>query len=426
MRGTALVFLLLISAGAFAQSNIGIGLARGGPALRWANTNGVQFQLQCSSSVLPENWEVLASVTGDAKELRWKDDSLPAERSFYRWKIENPQTRTHKLQTALNGARSTAGAKGAMAAVLTTNGLWVGTSGVSDSVTRSQVEPQMRFGIGSISKTLVAATVLQLAEEGKLSLEDRLKQWLPELPNITNTITIRQLLDHTSGVYDYFDSSDWYDDASADPGKVVTTLELLKFVQPPYFSPGTAFHYSNTGYLLLGLIIEKATGRSVLEEYQTRFFRPLRLRSFSISPAESPTGDVIHPYGNFYNGFKNEVDISAVPRESYYSAVWVAGGLFASIEDVARWAEALWSGWLHSPEMFAEMIHWNPVGGAEKYGLGVWSESTAKGEFYVHSGHVPGYRTFAGYSPVRRTTVVLFMNSDAEVRTGWRALVNAL
>jgi D-alanyl-D-alanine carboxypeptidase len=371
-------------------------------------------------------WETVAYVTGDPQELRWTDESAPGEGSFYRWRIEDPQARTHRLQAALNRARLTAGARGAIAAVLTTNGLWVGTSGVSDSTTRAQVEPQMRFGIGSISKTFVAATVLQLVEEGRLSLDDPLRNWLPDIAHITNTISIRQLLDHTSGVYDYFDSWDWYYDAIERPERAITTEELLEYSEPGYFPPGTGFHYSNTGYLLLGMIIEKATGRTVLEEYKARFIQPLRLQSVYLSPVEPATGELIHAHGNFYNGFKNEVDISAIPGNSYYSAVWVAGGLFATIEDVARWVEALGSGSLHSPQTFAEMIRWNPVGGSEKYGLGVWSESTPKGEFYVHSGHVPGYRTFAGYSPALETTLVLFINSDAAIRPGWLALVNAL
>lgn len=397
-----------------------------GPALQWPNTNGVQFQLLRSSTLFPAEWNALTDLTGDGKELRWTDESAGGANQFYRWRIERPESRSHKFQTALNSARSMAGARGAIAAILSTNGIWIGTSGVSDSTSRAQVEPQMRFGIGSITKTFVAATILQLADEKRLSLDDPLARWVPEVPKVTNTITIRQLLDHTSGVYDFFDSSEWYDRVVANPGDRITTAQVLRYIDKPYFPPGTAFHYSNTGYLLLGLVIEHASGRELMEEFRERFFRPLGLRSFYLAPGEQSTGELIHPHGNFYNGFKSEVDIASVPGDAYFSSGWSAGALFGIIQDIARWAEALWSGSLHSPAMFAEMIRWNPVSGAEKYGLGVWSESTSKGEFYVHSGHVPGYRTFAGYSPSRKTTVVLFMNSDSPVRPGWLSLVNAL
>jgi hypothetical protein len=248
------------------------------PFLSWSNTNGLEFQLLRSAN-LPGEWDSIVRLTGDAREIRWLDESNAPGQSFYRWEIEDPDARVHKLQSALNRACRAAAVPGAVAAVITTNGIWVGTSGVSDKAIGTQIEPQMRFGIGSLSKSMVAATILQLEDEGRLSIEDPLKKWVHDFPHVTNTITLRQLLNHTSGVYDLTDSWDWYHDTIANPGQRFTVEELWKYIQEPYFAPGTAFHYSNTGYIILGLVIEAVTGRRVTEEYRRRFIEPLGLTS---------------------------------------------------------------------------------------------------------------------------------------------------
>lgn len=418
-------FLLTPLAGAAEAGSIQINWHQGHPRLRWNNTNGSVFQLLGSPQLEGSQETRAVILTGDARELRWVDESAASAQRFYRWQIVNDAPSVRRWQTTLNQVRTAAAVTGAAAAILTTNGMWVGTSGYSDRITRAQIEPQMRFCMGSISKSFVAATLLQLAEEGRLTLEDSLGKWLPDFPQVPRAITLRQVLDHTSGLYDFVDSQQWERRSLSRPGDPVTLDELFGYIGEPYFAPGTAFHYSNTGYLLLGLVIEKAAGRSVMEAYRERFIEPLGLSSIYLRNVESPTGESPHPY-SYFNPSGNERDMSSTPDTAYFSSAWTAGGLFASIEDLARWTHALWSGSLLSAKSYQEMITWNPVGGAEKYGLAVWSQSTSRGEFYVHSGHVPGFRSYAGYSPSLKATVVLCFNSDHLIQESWLRLVSEL
>jgi D-alanyl-D-alanine carboxypeptidase len=283
----------------------------------------------------------------------------------------------------------------------------------------------MRFGIGSLSKSFVAAAILQLRDEGKLSLEDTVGQWLPALPNVTNTITIRQLLNHTSGLYNYTENQDWLNSMIEDPDHRYAVLDVFSYVGKPYASPGKVYHYSNTGYLLLGLIIEAASGQSLMTEYRKRFLAPLNLRSAYLEAVEPPTGELPHYYSGF-NPSRNLEDISSISRLTYYSQNWAAGAIFANVGDAVRWFHALWSGSLLSAEALQDMTRWTSVSGTTRYGMAVLSLSTSRGEFYAHEGHVPGFHTFAGYSPSLKTTVVLFFNGDNEIEASWRQLIAAL
>jgi len=408
-----------------AQGSLQLDFREGRPRLRWDNANGTTFQLLSSTDVTDRANAGVVTITSDAREVRWLDESADSSQRFYRWRISADAPSARPWQTTLNRIRTTAAVTGAAAAIITTNGLWVGTSGYAVRTPRAQTEPQMRFCMGSLSKSFVAATLLQLAEEGKLTLDDPVKKWLPDVPQVPNTITLRQTLDHTSGIYDYIASQPWEQRVLTRPADPLTLEELLGYVGEPYFAPGTAFHYSNTGYLLLGLIIEKVTRRSVMEEYRARFLEPLGLSSIYLANVDRPTGEVMHPY-SYFNPSGTETDLSTIPQTAYFSCAWTAGALFASVEDIARWTHALWNGSLHSPGSYQEMTAWNPVGGAEKYGLAVWSQETGRGEFYVHSGHVPGYRCYAGYSPSLKATVVLCFNSDHFIQESWLQLVNEL
>ncbi|MCW5559810.1 MAG: beta-lactamase family protein [Verrucomicrobiae bacterium] len=422
--GLATLLLPLLASAAEAGS-IQIAWHQGHPRLRWNNTTGSAFQLWSSPELAGSQESHAVFITSDAREVRWVDESPDPAQRFYRWQTANEAPAANQWQAALNQIRTTAVVAGATAAIITSNGVWVGTSGYADRVARTQTEPQMRFCVGGISKSFAAATLLQLAEEGRLSLDDPLKKWLPDFLHVPNTITLRQVLDHTSGIYDYFDSADWEQRMLARPGDPLTLEELFAYVGDPYFSPGIAFHYSSTGYLLLGLVIEKVTGHRVMEEYRQRFIKPLGLSSIYMRQAEPATGDSPHPY-SYFNPSGTEKDISSTPDAAYFSCIGAAGGLFSSVEDIARWTHALWSGSLLSPRSYREMIAWNPVGGDEKYGFAVWSQDTDRGEFYVHSGHVPGYRVFAGYSPTLNATVVLAFNSDHFILESWLRLVSEL
>src|SRR3954468_6637644 len=184
-----------------------------------------------------------------------------------------------KLQHALDAVVSS-GAPGAIALVRDGRRSLRLVSGYENLATRRPMRPRDRFRVGSVTKTFVATVVLQLAGEGRLALEDTVERWLPGLVPGGANITIRQLLNHTSGLGDYADDA-FVRRVLEDPGRVWAPKELIAVgtSHPPPFGPGAGLAYSSTGYIVLGLIVEKATGNQLSTELRRRIFAPLRLRS---------------------------------------------------------------------------------------------------------------------------------------------------
>ena len=178
------------------------------------------------------------------------------------------------LQSTLDAGVIEHGGQGYTFAVILPDGQrWVGVTGVSHGTTR--VTPEMQFAAGSITKTWTATTIMQLAEEGVLSLDDPVCEWLPGIPKVDCLITLRQLLNHTSGVHNYIDhpaywkSTLWDEpDRSWTPGEALATYLL-----EPYFAPGAAWHYSNSGYVLLRMIIMEATRSDIATGLSESFLR---------------------------------------------------------------------------------------------------------------------------------------------------------
>ena len=167
---------------------------------------------------------------------------------------------------------------------------WVGVSGVSHG--NIPIKPETVFNAGSITKNFVAALILKLAEEGMLSLDDPLHKWLPDSQNIDNTITIRQLLNHTSGI-PAIKGRSFVRPILKNPKKYWTPKEvIITFVHKSQFPKGTGWHYSNAGYILLGMIIEKATGSKVSTELRKRFWNPLGLDSTFFAVEEVLPGNM--------------------------------------------------------------------------------------------------------------------------------------
>ena len=248
------------------------------------------------------------------------------------------------LQAALDIARTLTGGTGVSAAVVVEGeGRWAGASGRSGS--GRPLHTRMVFDVGSVGKNLVAALVLQLAEEGRLDLDDPVHRWLPPYPNVDPDISIRQLLDHTSGVFDFVEhpqspfrvpfESIAFDEATSPEAT------LRELVSEPYFPPGTGWHYSTTNYLLLRLIVEETTGSTVRAEIQERFLHPLALDQTVVMDEESVSLDgheAARPW------FDTDGD-GALDDISSRGRAWMAGRspamVFASADDLARWTQAL-------------------------------------------------------------------------------------
>ena len=176
--------------------------------------------------------------------------------------ISEDRSLDQRLQIVLDKGIKKFNIRGVSAAIVfNIDSIWVGTSGVSHDTVL--MKPDMLFSIGSITKNFVAALTLKLVEEGTLSLEDKLSEWLPPYPYIDSDITIRQLLNHTSGIYMFWNNDDLWDALKEDRNRIWTPEEVLEYIKEPHFPAGESWRYSNTNYLLMGMIIEKATGNNL-------------------------------------------------------------------------------------------------------------------------------------------------------------------
>jgi D-alanyl-D-alanine carboxypeptidase len=242
----------------------------------------------------------------------------------------------------------------------------------------------------------VATLVLQLVAEGKLRLDDTVERWLPGVLPTSQGITIRQLLNHTSGLYDYTDA------LLTGPADVLNIrwrtwgpkeLVQLATAQPPLFEPGAQWSYSNTNYILLGLVAQRVTGRQYGAEVERRIIRPLNLRDTSL-PGTSPVIRGPHAHGylpTIVDGQVLPVDIT----EFNPSAAWAAGEIISTAADLNRFFAALAGGRLLGEAELREMI--TPAAPAEDYGFGLVRQVLACGvTVYGHDGDFPGYSSWSG------------------------------
>jgi D-alanyl-D-alanine carboxypeptidase len=336
------------------------------------------------------------------------------------------------LQKALDEARSSRqGAPALQAAVVFPDGsIWTGQSGVAIRSPSTAVARETLFSVGSISKTFVAALTLRLVERGTIGLDDLLSMYVPDYPNAGH-ITVRQLLSHTSGLRDLFTSPGMAADILADPDRVWTAQEVLARIGKPYFSPGKGWRYSNTNYVLMGLVIEKATGRTVAEQVREEFLEPLGLNHTFLQSEEKPAGMLSHGYSTKGKANTRAIDSATdmIPYNSEVTACGPAGAYASTADDLARWGSALYSGAVISHSSLAAMADVSistqfkarPYGlGFEKWGLsGKWT--------WGHLGALDGYAASLKYLPDLHVTIVVLANSDgAKPTTASGALLAAL
>ena len=274
------------------------------------------------------------------------------------------------------------------------------TSGVADVTNGSPVRPGSRFRIGSMTKTFTATVVLQLVGERRVALDAPVERYLPGVVgghgNDGRAITVRQLLQHTSGVPDYLTYLT-PQDVLKDPlaHHDVRDLVDIALAHPPTFRPGTGWRYSNTGYLLAGMLIESVTGHSYGEEVDRRIIRPLGLRATS-APGDASAIPGPHPRGYVRPGEDAPLrDITAINP----SIAGPAGELISSGADLNRFLGALVSGRLLRPAQRREMMTTRPTGGPDgrAYGLGLESRPLPCGGLYWgHTGDIPGFETAGG------------------------------
>ena len=316
------------------------------------------------------------------------------------------------LQYVIDADRAAFNVPGVSAAVIFDDGsTWSGVSGRSFVSPDQPVARDTPFVVGSITKTFVASLIIELRDDGLLSLDDALSNWLPDYPNASN-ITIRQLLSHTSGVFDYFNHTKYAEEVYAHPGRAWTPSEILgTFPHAPYFAPGTDYHYSNTNYVLLGLVAEAVGGAPIGDQLRSRFWNPFDLDETHIQSEGAPPANSARGYWWANGRYVDKGDSSGYrPTRSAATVAWSVGDVVASARDVADWADALYGGQVLDPDSLAEMTDWEANPGNGHYGLGTRVREYDGRVMYGHTGSLRGYTAVMWHVPSEDVTFVVLTN----------------
>ncbi|MEJ2504348.1 MAG: serine hydrolase [Gemmatimonadota bacterium] len=275
--------------------------------------------------------------------------------------------------------------------------VWTGVAGVSHA--NVPITPATAFAAGSITKVFTAVTLLRLAEEGRVSLDDSLHSWLPAYPNTDPDITLRQLLSHTSGLSDFTDPDGWFAALLVDPGRQWDLEEYyVETIREPYFEKGTAWSYSTSGYLLLRRIIELASGRTLAGAYHHYIIGPAGLEHTYVCPDDPHPADRAHGWLDL-TGDGAYDDLSLLSTTAFCSAA--GGQVFTTSRDLVTLGRALMRDrTLLQPASYQSMTDFHIPHGHDEpmvrgYGLGLmwFSPEFVNGVDHVwgHGGNAPGY-----------------------------------
>lgn len=318
-----------------------------------------------------------------------------------------------RFQAAVDAQRATRNVPGLAAVVILPDGSrWSGAAGIAADEPRRAATPDIPFVVGSISKTFVAAVVMQLVEEGVLDLDGPLSDWLPDYPR-AKRITLRQLLTHSSGVANYFEHRRYNRLVYKEPSHVWTAEEILStFDAPPDFAPGAGYHYSNTGFVLLGRVIEEATGKKLGTVYRQRLFKPLGLDDTYFQGDGPPADDSAEGFRSRPGGLYQYTDGSGYrPTASVATVAWAAGGIVSSANDVATWTHALYGGEVVAPELLFQMETWTTSAAPRgEYGLGTRTIVMGDHRGFGHTGSISGFIAASWYFPDIELTVTVLNN----------------
>ena len=316
---------------------------------------------------------------------------------------------------------------GALVAIRTPeSGTWVTRLGTAKLTTGRGMRLSDHMRIGSITKTFTATVILQLAQGKRLSLQSPVSKFIKGVPNGQH-ITVHEMLQMTSGLYNYSEDLSFNKSLDRNPHRVWTPWQLLRiaFAHKPYFAPGKGYHYSNTNYVLLGLIVQKVTGHTLSYEFQRRIFKPLGMSNTSLPS----TSAMPAPYAHGYQFISNVDSLTAPPLTGKAAAwadwsagnpmdvtnnspswTWAAGGGVSTVADLLRYAPALATGQgLLGAAMQRKRLQFvSTTPGTSKlgYGLGIANFFG----FLGHTGELPGYNSFEAYDPKLRATMVVLVN----------------
>ncbi|MBK7957742.1 MAG: serine hydrolase [Bacteroidetes bacterium] len=290
-------------------------------------------------------------------------------------------------------------------------GYWQGVSGVSHP--GQPMKSGMELGLASNSKLFVAVAMLKLAQGGTISLNDSLSKWIPNYPNVKPFITIRQLLNHTSGIADPFLDSTLLDTVKKYPNKLYTPNEVLAWTGLQKNNPGAGYHYSNVNYILAGMIAKNATGNHISKVIRDSILTPLNMDSTFYDVEEAAVGTLAHRWDN-------GIDLHDTSRISVNSSGGPAGSLFSTSREMAQWFNALMSGQVLNANSFNELTNFLLPG---NYGLGLQKTIFFGRTTWGHGGSTIGYKSRTIYDPCMKTTVIGLSNGDYSAVDGITAIL---
>ena len=317
-----------------------------------------------------------------------------------------PADQVKQMEIVVTDTMSTYNIPGVIAAVwVPGKGTWVKAFGEADTATGEAMSTDTLFKIGSLTKSFTATVILKLAEEGRLSLDDTLDKYItdPVIPNASN-ITIRQIASMTSGLFSYTEDVNFLTAVKQDPLRVWAPKELINYsiAHAPDFSPGTSYHYSNTNYILLGMIIEKVTINSLANEIREHIILPLGLSNTTFMATPTMPSGSCHGYSLGDDG-KTIVDATVLDP----SVAWAAGANVSTIYDLKKWVEAVGNGTLISAASHTAQFTWvDEPGSTDKYGIGVMKI----GNFIGHDGIINGYNSMMAYLPSNGAVIIITEN----------------
>jgi D-alanyl-D-alanine carboxypeptidase len=338
------------------------------------------------------------------------------------------------LQTAVDTTAKQMLLPGALVLLLTPQGNFTISYGTTQRGTASPPRAATHFRIASNTKTMTAAVVLQLAQESKLQLSDPVSKYVANVPNGDN-ISIAQLLEMRSGLYNYTDAPEFSASLDRDMNKAWTPAEVLAiaFARPPNFAPGKEYEYSNTNYALLGLIVEKVDGKPLARSMQDRLFGPLHMQQTELPP--SAVNTIPEPYAHGY--LYGSTSVAFIGAEPYtpevkaaaragtllptdytllnHSGAAAAGGVISTADDLATWMQALVTGRVLDPNFQKKWLDsLQPVDpnkpNGQRYGYGISELHWADNSIYFHGGETAGFNSFMGYDPKNHVTLIVWSN----------------
>jgi len=295
------------------------------------------------------------------------------------------------------------------------------------------------FRIASNTKTMTATLIMQLVQENKLSVADPVSKYIAGVPNGDN-ITIAQLLEMRSGLYNYTDDPLLATAIDTNPAKVWRPAELLAiaFAHPPNFPPDKQYEYNNTNYALLGLVAEKIDGKPLAQMMRDRLFRPLRLEHTELPASTVNTIPKPYSHGYLYGSssialtgeppYTSEIQAAAragtlLPKDYTnvnHSFAAAAGGVISTADDCATWVKALVAGRMLDPvhqRQWLDSLRPEDPGkpNGQKYGYGIVQISWGPNTIYFHGGETPGFNSKISYDPANDMTLIVWTNLTVSV-----------